>query len=147
MILLRTMEIKNLFGVGMMSTMQAFWDDNTKTTIRIELDAKWNWDDVYVKSAEIHAMMDEVKHPVNFIIYPAAETIALPPSSLQHLRELPKLWHSNMGVTVIVANNTVIDIVMGLLQQIYQQCFRTIINTHTLEDARAIISKRVQLAG
>jgi len=129
-----------------MSTFQAFWDDNEKTTIRIEIDAQWSWDDVYAKTDEIHAMMDEVKHPVNFIVNPAADTIALPPSSLQHLRNLPKLWHPNMGITVIVAKNTVIDIIMGLLQQVYQQGFRTIINTPTLEDARAIIAKRAQLA-
>ncbi len=129
-----------------MSTIQAFWDDETRTTIRIEIAAQWSWEDVYAQVDAIHAMMDEVAHLVHFIVYPAAETIALPPSSLGHLRELPKLWHPNTGITVIVTNSTVVDIIMGMLQQIYQQGFRTIINTSTLDDARAIIAKRTQLA-
>jgi hypothetical protein len=130
-----------------MATIQAFWDDPAQTTIRIEVNAQWTWEDVYAQVPEIHEMMDEVKHPVHFIVHPAAETIALPPSSLQHFRKLPELWHPNTGVTVIVTNSTVVDIIMGVLQQIYHQGFHTIINTPTLQDARAIISKRVQLAG
>lgn len=129
-----------------MKTVQAFWDDANKTTIRIELALDWSWDAVYDLVAEVHAMMDEVSHPVHFIVLPAVDTIALPPSSLQHLRELPSLWHPNTGVTVIVTNSTVVDIIMGLLQQIYQKGFRTIIHTGKLEDARAIIAKRNQLA-
>lgn len=129
-----------------MSTIKAFWDDEARTTIRIELDAQWTWEDVYASVAAIHAMQDEVKHPVHIIVYPAAETIALPPSSLLHLRDLPKLWHPNLGVTVIVTNSTIVDIIMGMLQQIYQQGFHTIINAPTLEDARAIIAKRAKLA-
>ncbi|MCA9913368.1 MAG: hypothetical protein KC496_08455 [Anaerolineae bacterium] len=129
-----------------MKTVHAFWDDAEQSTIRIELAADWSWKAVYDLVPEVHAMMDEVSHPVHFIVLPAEDTIALPPSSLQHLRDIPTLWHPNTGVTVIVTNSTVVDIIMGLLQQVYQKGFRTIINTGKLEDARAIIAKRNQLA-
>jgi hypothetical protein len=119
--------------------VQVCWDDDQKTIVRYDFDARWTWDDFYEAYYQAIDMQASVTHRVD-AIFDMQQTRRLPDNALLHLRNLSEKQPANMGYTVIVSSNSFILSLYTLAIQNHAKIAHYFRLVHKLEQAYSLIS-------
>jgi hypothetical protein len=117
--------------------VQATWDNDEKTIVRYDFDAKWTWDDFYEAYYQAVDMQNSVLHRVD-VILDMSQTRRLPDSALLHLRNLSEKQPPNIGKSILVSKNSFIISLYTLAMKnhakiaYYFRLAGTLIDAHTL---------------
>ncbi len=96
------------------------WVDTDHTIICVEFVDPWMWDEYAAnRQTGLHAMLDDVSHPVHFI-YDLTCAQTVPPNSLSHIRLHSSGYHRNFsGVVVFVGAHGFLRRVIEMASKLY----------------------------
>lgn len=120
------------------------WDNPEKTVIFIEFEGHWSWDDFYALDRQTIAMLDSVEHQVCYIV-DTRSTRHLPRGmSLAKVKQVLDFRHPRSDIMVIAGMNRFIRVMLDSVTRAMGGTKKTkIITTNTIEDARRIITERL----
>jgi hypothetical protein len=121
-------------------TVQASWDDEKQTIIRIEFAGAWTWDEAHTAVDSVTVMMASVEHSVHSII-DMTESSRIPPLVFKEVRALLGKRSPNAGATVIVGANFMAASMWKTITQTYGWLINSQYSfADTVEEARAHIA-------
>lgn len=96
------------------------WYNAEKAVIHLVFEQGWTWDEYRRLQASLFAMIDEVNHPVHYLIDISA-VHALPMGALNYLPAIFSQTHPRRGKTIIFGASPIIYNLWHLLQKLFQQ--------------------------
>jgi hypothetical protein len=122
---------------------QLCWGNEAKTIILMELQAGWEWLDIYTMTDKYLAMMNAVSHRVSLIIYSTEQPIRLPPNALANMRYLMAFTHPREDKMILVGDVPVIRPLLQTIKHIFglRRVVENFEFVDTLEDAYARLEK------
>lgn len=94
------------------------WDNEAKTIMRMEYVGRWTWEELYAATAKSHEMFDEITHKADFI-HNWLQSGGVPSNAIVHTKNLIEKRHPNVGVVVLVWNNSLIKATWTAFSKIY----------------------------
>ncbi len=116
------------------------WDDEAQTTVRYDYVGKWVWEEVYAVYDKANAMIASVPYPVS-IIHNLAESEGSPSGALTHARRITMSIPENWDTSVVVGSGAFTESLLSIFSKVYRKLGDHYKTAHTLDEARAIISK------
>jgi hypothetical protein len=123
---------------------QLRWGNEAKTIILMELQAGWEWLDIYTAADGYLAMMNAVPHRVSLIIYSTEQPIRVPPNALANMRLLMAFTHPREDKMVIVGDVPVIRPILQTIKHVFglRRVVENVEFADTLDEAYARLQKR-----
>jgi hypothetical protein len=97
-------------------SIQAAWDNDSKTIVSLTYHQPWNWEELEVATVQINALLDSVNCPVDVII-DVREGGQPPSGALDRFRKALRNDHPNIRHVIFVGNK---DVVTGFLEIIFR---------------------------
>lgn len=122
------------------------WDNDEKTILRYDIRGRWTWDEMMNAYNEGAALLKEVSHTVDFIVYPIdpISKAHIPPNSLSNVLRLHGKSLSNAGVTALINDNTTARTLLRLLSALNPRIAARYIMVDTLEEARQKLDSKLK---
>jgi len=126
------------------------WDDPEQHTIRYIFAGEWNWGEVFSAINISDSWLNEREQKTPFIIDLRKSDDKVAEKSLGNVRRLVEKAHPHTGLIVIVgfSQSPVIQLTKSILAMLERisTAKRTFYFADTLDDARSIISKKIDFA-
>jgi hypothetical protein len=120
--------------------VDVFWEDETKTVVRLSFNGEWNWRDYYTAVQQSNAMLESVRHKVH-IITDFRDGATLPPQAFIHLRRALFDVPLNWGLSVFVTgDNTPMNSLMQSFVKMHPRLGKRIRIVPSLEDAYTLLN-------
>lgn len=128
-------------------TITVGWDNAEKTTLRYNLEGRWDWNSFYAALKQADALMDTVMHEVDIIV-DISQSQHIPEGMISHIGSLGRKVHRNAGLTTLVGTNRFVVTLFDLFRKIRPQMSDNVRIVPSLEEARSILAtKQSQISG
>jgi hypothetical protein len=118
----------------------ADWYDLDKTIVLYTIEGKWTWDELYPEYEKALAMEKAQPHRVDVVIDMTAST-HLPMSVLTHMRHISDKQPANIGLTVIVTQNPMVNTLYQVGCKVHSNIQRYFVITRTMDEALTMIAE------
>jgi hypothetical protein len=119
------------------------WEDDTRTTILIEFDEQWTWEDFEQIEIMTSQLLDEVDHKVCFLA-DASQTRTIPPNvSISRMRRVIELNHANSDIIVVAGMNMFLRLMLDTVIRVLKSQSAI----HTVKDMQEAREKLAQHRG
>lgn len=118
------------------------WDNDEKTIILMEFEGQWTWTDVQNVGTRHNQMIDEVTHPVDFIV-DFSKSQHVPPGFLQHTRRVLSGAHPRSRAVILVGMNPLMRAGFDMMFRTYSLLLRSRMfkMAKSVDEARQLLSK------
>lgn len=120
--------------------IKIMWDNDERTIMRYEFEARWSWADLYAASDEGTARLDSVDHRVD-VIADLRGTSHLPGDFMQHAGRIAGGTHPHRGIVVVVGASPVLRGLSNTVGFLYRKATKDLRFADSLEEARTLIAK------
>lgn len=123
--------------------IQVQWDNDEKTILRYDYQARWSWNELYQAVDQGYHLIDSVAHPVAVIIDLTASE-GIPPGALSHARSIQQRAHPRISMNVAVNAGGLLSTLTHTFLRLYSALMQAT-SVHfaaTVEEARAVIAER-----
>lgn len=117
----------------------ADWYNLDKTIVLYTIEGKWTWDELYPEYEKAIAMEKAQPHRVDVIIDMTAST-HLPVSVITHMRHISDKQPENIGLTVIVTQNPMVNAMYQVGCKVHGNIQRYFVIVRTMDDALTMIA-------
>ena len=119
--------------------VNAVWDDEAKTIVRLDYIGKWTWDDVYVATEAMNEMMKSVSHPVS-IIHNMFDSAGIPSGAITQARKFTEGLPENWGLSVVIGSGLFAESLVNVFGKLYRKLGEHYRTASNLEQARKLIA-------
>lgn len=125
--------------------IELYWDDDARTTMLMEIEGAWTWDEMYETAQKIKKVTDNATHEIAAIL-DVSRGATVPggsifnPQTLQHGRNMLKMGEGGTGPLIIVGANSFIRTIYNALYRLDKKALSHVQFADTVEAARALLA-------
>ncbi|MEO8609145.1 MAG: hypothetical protein ABI690_14745 [Chloroflexota bacterium] len=119
------------------------WDTEDQTIICYHFSEHWTWEEFFEARNQVLEQIDTVAHKVG-VIMDTPPNIILPPNVLTHSLTSLRHMHPNTAIVVFIAGKSFLNMMVSMMAKMSRLSTNNIIVAANLDEARAIITKRLQ---
>jgi hypothetical protein len=105
-------------------TVRAAWDNPQKTIMRWTFEGAWTWDEYYKLRVSTNQQIAAEQHTVDLIV-DLSTSKALPSGILTHGKNAVSVTPKNIGITVLVGANPVLNAFYKMFSSLYGTLIRS----------------------
>ncbi|MBZ0310175.1 MAG: hypothetical protein K8I82_29210 [Anaerolineae bacterium] len=124
-------------------SVQAVWDTDEKTTIRLDFIGEWTWDEIQRAIENVREMKAAVPNKIDVVVDLTQSAHFMPDSLLTNAKKFARAASSQWnGTLILIGAPLLVEVVGGRLHQIYPAFFKKeILFAASLEEARQMLVK------
>ncbi|MBL8162849.1 MAG: hypothetical protein JNJ61_12750 [Anaerolineae bacterium] len=124
--------------------IELYWDNDAQTTLLLEFNGRWTWEELHRTLAAIKKITDAVDYEIAALVDVSRGLHILPgdlfsAEGLHNARLLMTLGHDGTGPLVIVGANPLIKTVYDVLHKLDPSALGNVRFAKTLEEARLLL--------
>lgn len=124
--------------------IELFWDDDAQTTLLLEFNGRWTWDELYRTLAAIKKITDTADHEIAALV-DVSRGLYISPAEifsakgLENARALLTLGRDGTGPVVIVGASPLIRNIYDAFHRLDPKALGSVRFADTLDDARLML--------
>lgn len=130
-------------------SIELYWDNDERTVLLLEIDGAWTWDEMDAMLAKIKKVTDAATFEMGAIIdvsagvtFPGGSMFT--PTAFEHAKQMLRMGEGGTGPVVIVGANSLIRTVYNAMVQLDPQKMGSVQFAQTQDQARSMLSERMQ---
>ena len=114
------------------------WANQEKTALLFTTTGDWNWEEFLEAMQRAHTLMDEVAHPVDWVVH--NQDGRMPNNWVAYGRRLAKMNHANTNRMVFVGASSFIQTAFSVFERITPNLGQRVRFVETMDEAYAWLS-------